>query len=60
MSKVFCKGIECPVKKTCVRYTKGLVAAMYDGTEDRYIRRCTNQKKYMQDGETINKDSKRL
>jgi hypothetical protein len=60
MSKVFCMGIKCPVKNTCLRYTKGLMATMYDGTEERYIRRCTNQKKYMQDGETINKDSKRV
>ena len=59
MSKVFCMGAECPAKNTCIRYTKGLVAKMYDEVQDRFIRKCTNQKKYIQDSEKINKDSKR-
>ena len=49
MDKVFCAGIECPVKNTCMRYTKGLGVTMYEGTSDTFIRKCTNQKKYMQD-----------
>lgn len=54
MGKVYCIGMQCPVKNTCQRYTKGIDATMYDGTTDRYIRRCTNQKKYVQDKTRIN------
>ena len=49
MAKIWCMGIECPIKNRCIRYTKGLGATVYDGTKDRYMRRCTNQKMYMQD-----------
>ncbi len=60
MSKVFCMGIKCPVKKTCLRYTKGVLALMYDGTKDKFIRSCTNQKRYLQDSDNINPDSKKV
>ena len=46
-------GIECPIKNRCIRYTKGLGATVYDGTKDKYMRRCTNQKMYMQDEENV-------
>lgn len=54
--KKCCLGIQCPVKKTCKRYT-----ARLDGTyrESIPMSRCTNQKKYVQDKENINPDSKR-
>ena len=58
MKREFCMGVKCPIKKQCLRYTKGLVATESDGTKDKFIRSCTNQKKYLQDGETVNKDSK--
>ena len=57
---IYCMGIKCPIKTQCLRYTKGLGATMYDGTKDTYIRNCTNQKKFLQDSETINNDSKKM
>lgn len=57
--EVFCLGIHCSVKNTCKRYTSGLVAVVNDGTNDAYIRTCTSQKKYVQDVNKINTDSKR-
>ena len=57
---IYCMGIKCPIKTQCLRYTKGLGATMYDGTEDKYMRNCTSQKKFVQDSETINNDSKRM
>ena len=33
---------------------------MYDGTEDKYMRNCTSQKKYIQDSNNVNNDSKRI
>lgn len=53
-------GIKCPIKTQCLRYTKGLSATMCDGTKDTYIRNCTNQKKFLQDSETVNNDSKKM
>lgn len=55
---IYCKGIECPVKKTCKRYTNGLGVTMYDGTSDTFIRKCTNLRRYLQDRTKINNDSK--
>ena len=45
----YCMGIECPVKNRCIRYTRGISATMYDGTLDNFIRKCTNQKNFIQD-----------
>jgi len=59
MKREYCMGIKCPIKKQCLRYTRGLVATENDGTEDKYMRNCTNQKKYVQDSNNINNDSKR-
>lgn len=57
---VYCMGIQCPIKTQCLRYTKGLVATESDGTKDKYMRNCTSQKKYVQDSENVNSDSKRI
>ena len=46
---VYCMGIQCPVKNQCLRYTSGIGATMYDGTLDKFVRKCTNQKKFVQD-----------
>lgn len=46
---VYCMGIQCPVKNQCLRYTSGIVATMHDGTLDKFVRKCTNQKKFVQD-----------
>lgn len=58
--KTFCIGVACPVKWTCQRYTKGIELVVTDGTLVKYIRYCTNQKKYVQDEDNINTDSKRV
>lgn len=50
---VYCMGIQCSVKNQCLRYTSGVGAAMYDGTLDRFVRKCTNQKKFLQDESRI-------
>ena len=46
---VYCMGIECPVKNQCIRYTSGIDATVCDGTLDKFVRKCTNQKKFIQD-----------
>lgn len=58
MAKIWCMGIECPIKNRCIRYTKGLGATVYDGTLDKYIRKCTNQKRFLQDAENVKKQRK--
>lgn len=41
MTELYCNGIECPVRKTCRRFTeKG---------DKAHINKCTNQKKYVKD-----------
>lgn len=42
---VYCMGHECSVKNTCLRYTQGLCVTVSDGCEDKYMRKCTSQKK---------------
>lgn len=58
MIREYCMGIKCPIKKQCLRYTKGLVVTEGDGTKDKYVRNCTNQRKFLQDDKNINPDSK--
>jgi hypothetical protein len=53
-------GIRCPIKTQCLRYTKGLSVTIHDGTEDKYMRNCTNQKMFLQDDKNINPDSKKV
>ncbi len=57
--RIFCKGEQCSVKNTCLRYTRGKGATMYHGSKDIFIRKCTLQKCYLQDESNINQDSKR-
>ena len=45
----YCMGIECPVRNRCLRYTSGIDAKINDGTLDKFERKCTNQKKFVQD-----------
>lgn len=54
--KKYCMGVQCPVKKTCKRHTQRAEGFF---RESDAMRKCTNQKKYVQDGENINPDSKR-
>jgi hypothetical protein len=42
-------GIHCPIKNQCLRYTRGVEAVITDGTTAKFFRRCTNQKKFIQD-----------
>ena len=44
--KEYCMGIECPVKQQCRRFIDGLEAGISDGTQVRFFRKCTNQKKF--------------
>jgi len=48
-------GVHCSIKNQCLRYTKGLGVTMYDGTNDRFVRKCTNQKMYVQDSNNVKK-----
>lgn len=54
--KKYCLGVHCPVKNTCKRHTQRTDDAF---RESDAMRKCTNQKKYVQDRERINPDSKR-
>lgn len=49
MGKTFCKGEHCPVSRQCLRYTQGLGATIYEGSEDKFINSCTNQRKFEKD-----------
>lgn len=44
---IYCMGIQCAVKNQCSKYIDGIGATVYDGTNDKYIRKCTNQKHYI-------------
>lgn len=48
---VFCMGVECPVRNTCKRYTTHNQAPI--------IRKCSNQRRYLQDRSKVNEDSSR-
>jgi len=48
-------GVECSVRNQCLCYTDGIGATIYDGTLDKYIRKCTNQKRFMQDSKNVKK-----
>lgn len=39
-------GMECSAKNTCLRYTDGIKNA---NANDNYMRKCSNQKKFLQD-----------
>lgn len=58
MSNIFCKGVECPVKKSCLRYTKYITVTQCIGGYT-VIRKCTNQHRFLQDENNINQDGKR-
>lgn len=49
MGKTFCKGEHCPVRRQCLRYTQGLGDTIYEGSEDKFINSCTNQRKFEKD-----------
>lgn len=53
MKRKYCMGESCPVRNTCMRYTRKSNGCMV-------TRNCTNQRKYIQDTEKINGDSLRL
>lgn len=55
-TRIFCSGYECPVRCTCLRYTKR--DEMKDGKEYMLIRKCTTQRRYLQDENNVNKDGK--
>lgn len=55
---IYCKGDECSVKHTCLRYTgRNSVTSCVGGYS--VIRKCTLQKRYIQDESRVNQDSKR-
>jgi len=51
---IYCKGEQCSVKNTCERYTK-----RDKNSSDGVIRKCTSQKRYVQDADKVNDDGKR-
>ena len=46
-----CLGVECPIKNQCLRYTQ-----KRDGKQ---MRKCRNEKMFLQDESKINGDSRR-
>lgn len=55
---LFCKGEECPIRNQCQRYTKYVTITQSVGGYT-VIRKCTSQKRFLQDSDKVNKDSKR-
>lgn len=53
MEMMFCKGVECAVRNTCLRYTKGI------DQDGKHIEKCTRQKRYVQDKTKVNTDGQR-
>lgn len=55
---IYCMGSECSVRHTCLRYTQRKIGI--NSTEGGYttIRKCTNQRRYLQDESTCNQDGK--
>lgn len=55
---IFCRGDECPIRGTCLRYTKrNDVTSCIGGYS--VIRKCTQQRRYLQDESKVNTDGKR-
>ena len=52
---VLCKGEQCSVKNTCLRFT----SLNANDTPQTIIRRCYSQKRYVQDIGNVNEDGKR-
>jgi len=57
-SHIFCKGDECPIRNQCLRYTKRNDVTNCIGGYS-VIRKCTQQKRFLQDESRVNQDSKR-
>lgn len=55
MKKPYCLGFECSIKHTCLRYTQG---KEYNDTPDKYSRKCSSRKGYVQDVDKINTNTK--
>lgn len=53
MNKIYCMGIRCSIRYQCLRYNKGLLATIQDGTMDKFLRNCTNQKLYLKDENNV-------
>ena len=56
-SNIYCLGVCCPIKTTCLRFTNGVKLLVDDGTKDKFIRKCTNQKLFIQDSNNVKSDS---
>lgn len=56
LSEIFCRGLACPVRNTCLRYTEGVCKS---SEESYFISKCTNQRRFLQDESAINEDSKK-
>lgn len=54
----FCLGAECPIKRTCLRFTNFRSRIFKDGDGGKVIRKCTNQSRYLQDPDNVNGDGK--
>lgn len=52
---IFCRGEECPVRNTCLRYTKRNETTNCIGGYT-LMRKCTHQKRFLQDENNVNKD----
>lgn len=54
---IFCRGEECPIHNQCLRYTKRNEVTQCIGGYT-VIRKCTQQKRFLQDERYVNKDGK--
>ena len=54
---MYCMGVQCPIKTQCLRYTDGIKDIIEDGTTVKFFRKCTNQKKFLQDSTKIVKSN---
>ena len=55
---IFCRGDECPIRKQCLRYTKRNEVTQCVGGYT-LMRKCTQQKRFLQDERNVNNDSKK-
>ena len=54
-TRIFCRGEECPIRNTCLRFTKKSETTSCIGGYT-VMRKCTLQRRYIQDERFVNND----
>lgn len=52
---IYCYGVECPIRKACLRFTNGRTIEVNDGMKIEFIRKCTSQKKYIKNTKVVDR-----